>query len=65
MLKEEKKFDQFGQKLFMQGTLQEFEKNLPFSPNQEVMVYCRGRLCGYANLVGNELKARGYTHVSV
>ena len=39
--------------------------NLPFSPNQEVMVYCRGRLCGYANLVGNELKARGYTHVSV
>lgn len=26
MLKEEKKFDQFGQKLFMQGTLQEFEK---------------------------------------
>ena len=29
------------------------------------MVYCRGRLCGYANLVGNELKARGYTHVSV
>ena len=26
MLKEEKKFDQLGQKLFMQGTLQEFEK---------------------------------------
>lgn len=39
--------------------------NLPFTPNQDVMVYCRGRLCGYANWVGSELKARGYKHVSV
>ncbi|MBW8009014.1 metalloregulator ArsR/SmtB family transcription factor [Lactobacillus helveticus] len=40
-------------------------ENLPFKPNQDVMVYCRGRLCGYADFVGKELKAKGYKHVSV
>lgn len=39
--------------------------NLPFKTSQDVVVYCRGRLCGYANFVGNELKARGYKHVNV
>ena len=40
-------------------------ENLPFKPNQDVMVYCRGRLCGYADCVGKKLKAKGYKRVSV
>ncbi|RVU71523.1 MULTISPECIES: metalloregulator ArsR/SmtB family transcription factor [Lactobacillus] len=40
-------------------------KNLPFKNDEDVVVYCRGRLCGIAEVVGKELKNHGYQKVKV
>lgn len=28
--------------------------------NREVIVYCRGRLCGYSDIIGGKLSLAGY-----
>lgn len=36
------------------------QKMIDLPRNNKIVVYCRGRLCGYSDLIGNKLKMAGY-----